>query len=408
MKRAMSRRGCLGRLGAFALGAPALASLSQSGRSEPVPAAEGILAKQKPLLQKLNIREAWEITKGDPQCLIGIIDNGFDFYHPDLKGQLIPGYYFNGGYHEQIYENMAHGTLVASLIVARGDRPEAMTGLAPRCRAITASQGMIEHTLLKRQKQFAREHPNATDANRMIDFFLHTSANLKFAREWADYQTRGAIEAIHYLIDRGARVINFSGGLRRQFCPDQKLWEQLESAYAHAAEKAVVIVQSAGNTAEKWQDYPGSPETMIVAGASMLDDTRWEERGAGGGLLKPKQGSCYGERLTAMAPVENLLICVPHARRFYRADDGPGGDTDIEFKGIHDTLKVGATSCAAPIVSALVALIQCAKPELDAKSVVALVKQGCQDIGEPGRDLFTGSGRIDFGRTLKLATGRIG
>ena len=52
-----------------------------------------------------------------------MIDNGFDYFHPDLKGQLTPGYFYPGGYHGESFGEIAHGTLVSSLIVARGDRP---------------------------------------------------------------------------------------------------------------------------------------------------------------------------------------------------------------------------------------------------------------------------------------------
>ena len=80
-------------------------------------------AKQRPLIQKIDVEEAWRITRGDPAVVVGVIDNGFDYFHPDLKGQLTPGYYYPGGYHGESFGEIAHGTLVSSLIVARGDRP---------------------------------------------------------------------------------------------------------------------------------------------------------------------------------------------------------------------------------------------------------------------------------------------
>ena len=47
---------------------------------------------QRALFDRINIAEAWKVTKGDPQVLIGVIDNEFDFFKPDLKVQLIQGY----------------------------------------------------------------------------------------------------------------------------------------------------------------------------------------------------------------------------------------------------------------------------------------------------------------------------
>jgi len=56
------------------------------------------------------------------KVVVGVIDNGFDYFDPNLKGQVEPGYYYSGGYHPEVYANLAHGTLVASLIVAPGCR----------------------------------------------------------------------------------------------------------------------------------------------------------------------------------------------------------------------------------------------------------------------------------------------
>jgi subtilisin family serine protease len=59
--------------------------------------AGSLVAKQQALFERINVAEAWKVTKGDPKVLVGVIDSGFDFFHPDLKGQLIPGWYYPGG-----------------------------------------------------------------------------------------------------------------------------------------------------------------------------------------------------------------------------------------------------------------------------------------------------------------------
>src|SRR5262245_26326228 len=64
--------------------------------------------RQKRLFDKLQVEAAWKVTQGDPKVVVGVIDNGFDYFHPDLKGQVEPGYYYAGGYHPEIYANLAH------------------------------------------------------------------------------------------------------------------------------------------------------------------------------------------------------------------------------------------------------------------------------------------------------------
>jgi subtilisin family serine protease len=384
---------------------PALALPQEKGDSrnpKPEEKSEPLSAKQQALFGRINVAEAWQITKGDPKVLVGVIDNGFDFFHPDLKGQLLPGYYYPDGYHTEFYENVAHGTLVASLIVAREGNPAGMVGLAPRCRVLTASQGMIEHTLLKLQTRFFRERPKATLADLQKEMLKQPETLQKFGRDWVHFQVEGAAGAIRYLVDRGVKVINFSGGLRRGLCPSAEKWRRLEHAFAYAAEKGVVIVLAAGNNAAQWEDYPGSPDTVIVAGATLLNDTRWEEEVTFQGA-KVKQGSNFGKRLTAMAPVEKLVVCAPHEQRFYSCDDGPMGPLKLPFKGAHEVRPNGATSSAAPIVTSLVALLYSARPALDARSVVMIVQRGCDDIGGKGYNVHTGYGRVNFGKSLKLA-----
>ena len=363
---------------------------------------------QRALLDLLHVREAWKITRGSEEVLVGVIDNGFDFYHPALKGKLVPGYYYHGGYHSEFYINMAHGTMMASIIVARKTGDEGMTGLAPGCKVLTASQGMIEHVLLKLRSDWIREHPNATPAAshkaRMELMREHRKEIERFGRDWIRYQVSGAAKAIRHLVDHGARVINFSGCLQREHCRSAELWKELEGAFAYAAGKDVVIVLSAGNSGRRTEGYPGNDDTVIVAGASDLSDRRWVSEIKIEGMRRPiKQGSDYGKRLTVMAPAENIRVCAPHAARFYSCDDGPAGETKQEFQSAYDVLPSGATSSAAPIVSSLAALVLSARPDLGARDVISIIEAGCDDIGEKGRDIYTGHGRVNFAKTLKLA-----
>jgi subtilisin family serine protease len=381
---------CVGSLSAFAGSLRAADPVS----AEPVPDP-----RQHALFEKLQVREAWKVTRGDPKVVVGVIDNGFDFFHPDLKGQVEPGYYYSGGYHPEVYTNLAHGTLVASLIVARGQGKDSMAGLAPRCKVLSACQGTTDHKMLRLQKEFFEKQPKAT----MQEFFSrHAPEIVPWAKDFATYQATGTAEAIHYLTDRGVRVINFSGGLRRSLVPSKETWTKVEEAFAYAASKNVIIVLSAGNDGARTEDYPGHAETVIVAGAILLDDKRWEREVDLRGT-KIKQGSNFGNRLTCMAPVQDLLVCAPHEKRVYETGDGPYGAMKEDFKGAHDVLKIGATSSAAPIVSALSALVFSARPDLDARTVVELIKHGCDDLGDPGCDVHTGYGRINFAKTLQLA-----
>jgi len=361
-----------------------------------------LFSKQKQLFAKLNVLEAWKLTKGSPKVIIGVIDNGFDYFHPDLKGQLIPGFYTSGGYHTEIYENVAHGTEVSGIIVAEENNKIGMAGLAPGCKVLTASIGMIEHKLLKLQKKFMKEHPDADLSEWQKEMMKHMNELKEFGEKWSYYQALSTAEAIRYLVDHGVRVINISGFLKKSLITSSEARNKLEDAFRYAANKGVLIVMGAGNNAQEVEDYFGDKNSTIVVGATMLNDKRWEEEVEYMGQ-KIKQGSCYGKRLTVMAPAESLVVCEPHEKRMYSSDDSPMGATEVKFKGMYDIVPRGATSCATPIVTSLVALVYSLRPDLDAKSVIQIIKQGCDDIGERGYDIYTGYGRVNFGKTLKIA-----
>ncbi|MCX6560764.1 MAG: S8 family serine peptidase [Candidatus Aminicenantes bacterium] len=358
-------------------------------------------ALQKALFAKLKVAEAWQLTKGSPDVLVGVIDNGFDFYHPLLKGRLLPGFYASGGFHMELEGTIAHGTAIASIIAAQGGLGSEMIGLAPDCRIVTASQGMIEHVLIRMQQDWAKSHPGAP-----IDEFMKKAAASeelkKFGRDWTSFQAAANADAILYLVDRGVRVINISGLLRKSLFRVAADWDRLEAAFKHAADKGVLLILAAGNNAVESDDYPGGEAAVLIVGASKLDDTRWEQETKMMGRTF-KQGSNFGKRLGVMAPTDNILTCVPHEKRFYASDDGPMGAENEAFKGLTEVMPVGATSCAAPIATALAALVFSLRPDLDGPAVADLIKKGSDDIGDKGFDKLTGWGRVNFLKTLQLA-----
>jgi subtilisin family serine protease len=379
-----------------------LLSLGFSAQSDQMQGKDIPFPKQKALFEKLHVLEAWQLTKGSADVLVGVIDNGFDFFHPDLKERLIPGFYAPGGYHTEVYDNMAHGTCVASIIAAKGGQGSEMIGLAPECRVLTASLGMIEQKLLKLLKELKQKSPNAGMAELQKEMIKHAEELKKLGEEWTSYQALSTAESIRYLTDHGVKVINFSGLMRKSLVPSAQAWDKLQEAFKYASNKGVLIVSGAGNNAQVSEDYPGDEKSTIVVGAARLNDERWEELTEIMGQ-KIKQGSNFGKRLTVMAPAENIIVCVPHDKRFYASADGPAGATSEEFKGIYEVMPMGATSLATPIVTSLAALIFSLRPDLDGKSVMELIKKGCDDIGEKGFDIYTGYGRVNFLKTLQLA-----
>jgi thermitase len=298
----------------------------------------------------------------------------------------------------------AHGTLVASLIAAqRKEGEDGMWGLAPDCTVLAAAQGMPMHDLVRLQADFHARSPKGTMTDLQKEFLARADEIKAFTGRWLDYVFGTVADGIHYLADHGATVINLSIFLETSgLASKPELKARVADAFDYARKKDVLIVLGAGNNDRRVTDYPGDRDSVMVAGASTLDDRRWSIKVPHEGT-EVAQGSCYGPRLSVVAPVEKLVVAAPHEPSFYSWNDTPMGKVRIPQEGPYTVVPWGATSSAAPQVAALAALVRSLRPNLRVPQVIHLIEQGADPIGEPGFHEETGFGRINFRKTLELA-----
>lgn len=359
--------------------------------------------RQKPHFALLKVEEAWKITRGGADCKIGVIHTGFDFFHPALQANLKPGWFAPGVYHTDFFSMDGHGTEVSSLIAARRkDGEDGMWGMAPDCAIVTASMGMPMHKLIQLQREFFARNPKATMADLQKEMAAHTTELQAFGNAWLDWISETMDASIRYLADQGVRVVSFSGGVATGAKSKPEFKTHMETAFNYAKQKDVLIVLAAGNNNQRATDYPGDSTFVLVAGASTLADQRWTMT-AKVKEMEIKQGSDYGPRLSVVAPIENIVVAVPHEEAYYKWKDTPMGEQKAEFEGLYSVNPWGATSCAAPQVAALAALVRTIRPDLKAGEVIRLIEQGADAIGSPGFHEETGYGRINYLRTLELA-----
>ena len=75
---------------------------------------------------------AWAVSRGAGQ-IVAVIDTGVDSAHPDLQGQLVPGYDFVDNDAQPFDEN-GHGTLIAGIIAALTGNSVGVASVAPRAK----------------------------------------------------------------------------------------------------------------------------------------------------------------------------------------------------------------------------------------------------------------------------------
>jgi len=292
---------------------------------------------------------AWDLTQGDPNLLIAILDSGMKLDHPEVAGRIwqntgenadgadtdANGYAddLNGGWDFANEDNdptddHGHGTNVAGICLATGNNNIGYAGMN------WYSQIMI---------------------CKILD-----DENFGFYSWWAD--------AIYYAVDNGADVINMSVG-------GNGASNLLEEAINYAYNSGVPVVVSTGNQNSVIQ-YPARYEHAFAIGSTDADDTRsvpffWNE----------SSGSNFGPELDFVAPGNYIYGLRYNSNTSYGT-------------------YWGGTSQAAPHVCGLISLLYSVKPGLSVDEIRTILEETAEDqVGDaedtPGWDPYYGHGRIN-------------
>lgn len=301
-------------------------------------------------ITKIDARQAWDLTRGDPDVPLGIADTGVDWDHPDLDGNIwlntadpIDGSDNDGNGYVDDYRGWdwvtgvngypgeddntpdnnpmdfnGHGTHVSGIASAETDNSTGIAGLGFDCSIMCLRIGWQD-----------------VDGNGYVamDF---------------------AASAMYYAGDMGARAINCSWGSSNS--------GGLGSAVTYAANHGVVIVSAAGNENSNVAPYLCTRSDVIAVAATDQSDHR-------------ASFSNYGSWVDVSAPGVNIRST--YFNNTYAYLDG--------------------TSMAAPHVTGLVGLIRSIAPNMTRAQTQARVISTTEDIDalNPGYENLLGSGRIN-------------
>ncbi len=282
-------------------------------------------AKKAWYFNEVQAYQAWDITKGDPNVIVAVVDNGFDLNHPEFKDKIVSPYDITTGSTQVSVcggEGNEHGTHVAGTAVGLADNGQGLCGIAPNCKLMP----------------------------------------IKIADEYGNMQTISVVAGILYAIHHNAKVVNLSLGtyfgeeilslptsqqreLAHNEYPDEaQFWSDL---FQFSLDEDIVLVIAAGNQniITGIDPFARSPKTLTVSAYQKN--------------AKPKaEFSNHGEYATISAPGVDIYSSVPGAK--YEYLDG--------------------TSMASPIVAGAAALMRSAHPHIKAEDIVAILKKTAKPL----------------------------
>ncbi len=322
------------------------------------------LISQQWALQKIKAFDAWDITQGVDTVLLGIIDTGIDYDHPDLANKIFVnsgeigtdqfgndkksngvdddgngfiddyrgwdftdrvGFPFDstGGdylnWDNDPFDDQGHGTYISGIAGAEANNLYGISGAAPKIKLLT----------------------------------------LRAFDPGGYGEEDDVAAAILYAVVMGSKVINMSFG-------DNAFSYVLRDVIRYAYSQDVVLIASAGNSGSSAPHYPSGYSEVICVGNSTQEDYV-----AG--------SSNYGSTIDLVAP--GSLIMTTAKNSGYAIISG--------------------TSASAPFVSAAACLVL-SKQSFTNEEIKQILKSTSDDIGESGWDLRSGAGRLNLLKALSV------
>jgi thermitase len=308
----------------------------------------------------IDMRNAWTISQGDSNIIVGIIDTGTKLDHPEFAGRIwknnreIPN---NGidddanGYIDDVQgwdfansdndptDDYGHGTNVTGIIGANGNNSIGYAGVDWNCKLMIL-KGINNN-------------------------------NFGYYSWWAD--------AIYYAVNNGAKVINMSvGGTSSSIT--------LQNAINYALANQVTVVASMMNTNTNVVAYPAGISGVIAVGSTNSNDVRTNPF-----FWSSTSGSNFGNHLSVVAP-GNYIYGLNY------------------MSNTNYSTYWGGTSQATPLVTGLISLLLAQNPNRTPLQMKSIIEATAQDqVGNlsedtPGWDQYYGYGRINAYKALTVTS----
>ena len=284
----------------------------------------------------ISILDAWKLEKGSKDIVVAVIDTGIDFSHPDLKKNKLKKNVYGWDFttnHANPTDVHGHGTHVAGIIGATLNEEK-------------GTAGVVQNVSLMPIKFYAEGQSGAT-------------------------HLANTIKALHYAVDHGAKIINYSGG-GPQF-------SQAEfNAIKKAEKKGVLIVAAAGNEHQntdlsQYRYFPAAYPVSNIISVSAIDINN-----------KLLTSSNWGKNtVDVVAPGENIYSTEKHGSFKYMT----------------------GTSQATAFVTGIAALMLSKNPNLTPQQIKKMISQTVDPISGLKNQIKSG-GRVNAYQALLAVMGK--
>ena len=314
------------------------------------------LVNEQWALTKIQAFDAWDVTTGSDTVLLGIIDTGIDYLHPDLRNKI----YYNPGEAGNLSNNgidddgngfiddymgwdftdrvgfpfdstggdylnwdndpkdeQGHGTYISGIAAAQTNNFTGIAGVAPNIKLV----------------------------------------NLRAFDPSGYGEEDDAAAAILYAVMMNVKVLNMSFG-------DDAFSLVLRDVIQYVHTKNLVLVGSAGNSGSPNPHYPSGYSEVICVGNSTQEDF-------------VASNSNYGSTIDLVAPGTQIKTTARN----------------------NNYASINGTSASTPHVAAVAALIL-SLGNFTNEEVKQILKTTTDDIDEPGWDIRSGAGRLNMHRAV--------
>lgn len=317
-------------------------------------------------MKKIQADQAWGTGCRGAGVVVAVIDTGIDYNHEDIADNMwinpgeIPDDGIDNdknGYVDDVYgydfetygdgtrssdpiDGHSHGTHCAGTIAAVMNNRLGVAGLAPEAK-IMAVKGLSD---------------------------------------FGSGYTTDLADCVVYAADNGAKILSnsWSGSGYSYLLQDV-------FRYAHSM-GCVCVVAAANDYGDVYEHYPANIDVVIAVSATDVDDILADFSNTGSLIDVAAPGiDILSLRAAGTNPRSNPYYVPPY-------------DPDAKY------YRGNGTSTACPHVASLAAVIMSAHPEFSNEQIRQAIRISADDLGDPGFDIYFGSGRINAGKAITVST----